>query len=330
MRSKRSRFQNGSIRKVKRATGHAWEVRFSETVEGQRKQKSLYFSSDEYPTEASVRRVIQTQVTLANNRNERHKVTAQFGAIIALYRTEHLPTLRHSTKSTNAYLIDNYLEPQFFRTPVKGVTPRDVMSWLTGLKLAATTKAAIRSILSQCFELAALHGYIPATERNPISLVKIKGTSKRQKVLTVLTPDQFKSLVAALPAPYNVMVLLTGVLGLRVGELLALHWSDISWTDKTITIQRNFTRQMIGEVKTDASRAVLPLDDSLIAILQPYQKTTGDSELLFPSPRNGSYRSGGMIMSKNIQPIATQLKMGRIGWHQLRHSCRSWLLRRPR
>jgi integrase len=318
LRAKRARYQQGTIRKVPRANGFAWEVRFSETVNGNRKRKTLCFPSDEYPTESSVRKAIQTQVTLANTENERHKVAAKFGAITDLYRAEHLPGLRHSTKGTNTYLLKNYIEKQWSDVPLKDVTPRHVLAWLGELReLAPTTKVAIRSIMSQCFQLAALHGYIPATERNPMSIVSIKGTTRREKEIVILAPEQFKKLVDALPTPLNLMVLLTGILGLRVGEVLALHWDDVDWSGKTITIQRNFTRQQIGEVKTDASRAVLPLDDLLLDRLKSHKPTTGDSEIIFPSPRTGGYRSASMLLSKGIQKAASDLKLGRVTWHGL-------------
>lgn len=86
------------------------------------------------------------------------------------------------------------------------------------------------------------------------------------------------------------MVLLAGSLGLRVGEVLALHWSDIDWDTKTITIQRSFPHQRIGEVKAEASHAMLPLDDTLLGILKAHKTATGESELVFPSPRTGGLR----------------------------------------
>lgn len=327
MKAKRARYQQGSIRKVARATGSAWEVRFSETVGGKRRQKSVYFPVDvEYPNERAVRKAIASKVALANSESDRAKVAAKFGDITGLYRSQHLPTLRHSTQSTNGYLLKAYIEPAWSDTPVHAVTPLKVVGWLRGLSgLAPTTKATIRSIMSQCFKLAALHGYVPATERNPMSVVPLKGTSKRQKAITILTPEQFKELVGTLPAPLNVMTLLAGALGLRVGELVALHWEDIDWEEKTITIQRNFTRQKVGPVKTESSNAVLPLNDDLVEVLKEHQKTTGDSELLFPSPRTGGYRAAGMLLQKGIQPLAEKLGMGHLTWHGLRHSFRSWL-----
>ena len=326
MREKRPRYQQGSIKKVSRAKGFAWEVRFSETVNGKRTRKTLCFDSVDFPTEDSVRKAIQTQVVLANTDSGRAKVAAKFGAVADVYRREHLPTLRNSTRQKNSYLLRDFIEPRWADVPLQNVTPLGVMRWLGELReLAATTKAGIRSVMRQCFELAALHGYLPTSERNPMSLVKVKGTTKREKPIVILSPADFKRLLSVLPSPLNVMVMLDGALGLRVGELLALHWDDIDWTAKTITIQRSYTHERLEEVKTAASNAILPLDDLLLDVLRAHKETTGDSLLLFPSSRTGGYRSASMLLGKSLQPAAESLGLGKVTWHSLRHSCRSWL-----
>ena len=63
------------------------------------------------------------------------------------YRQEHLPTLEHSTRVHATYLLDKYIEPQFGHSPVRAVKPLAINQWLQGLKLAATTKASIRSVM---------------------------------------------------------------------------------------------------------------------------------------------------------------------------------------
>lgn len=337
MKTKRARYQQGTIRKIPRANGFAWEVRFSDTVNGKQHQKSLYFQSDEYPTKTSVRKSIQQQVALANSDNDRHKIGVTFGTIAALYRSEHLPTLRKSTRQKNAYLLRDYIEPKWAAVPLQSVTPLKVVGWLTDIKglrkgltddfkpLAATTRAGVRSVMHQCFELAALHGYLPATDRNPMSLVKVKGTSRREREKIILLPEQFNRLVTALPAPLNVMVLLLGCLGLRISELLGLHWGDIDWDRLTIMIQRSFTHEELGEVKTRASRAKLPLDEVLLSIIKAHRESAKDSVLMFPSSRTGGYRSASMLLQKGMQPVAIQLGFGRVTFHDLRHSCRTWL-----
>ncbi|MFZ2020927.1 MAG: hypothetical protein WAV06_04245, partial [Terracidiphilus sp.] len=79
MKAKRARYQQGSIRKIARANGFAWEVRFSETVKGKRTRKTLIFPTDRYPKEKDVRTAIQSQVALENTENDRAKVGATFG-----------------------------------------------------------------------------------------------------------------------------------------------------------------------------------------------------------------------------------------------------------
>jgi integrase len=338
--TKTSRYKQGTIRKLKRANGFAWEVRLSETVNGKQHQKSLYFQGSEYPTKASVQKAINPQIVMANGEeNQRAKIGAKFGAIAALYRREHLPTLRKSTREKNAYLLKDFIELKWTDVPLMSVTPLLVKEWLTGLKgskrvdglngeskpLAATTKTGVRSVMHQCFELAALHGYIPATDRNPMSLVKIKGSTKRERETIILSQEQFRELVSSLPAPLNVMVLLIGCFGFRISELLGLHWGDIDWDRMTVFVQRCFTHGVVEETKTKASRATLPVDEALLAIIKKYRATAADSELMFPSSRTGGYRSASMLLQKGLQPVAIRLGFGRLKFHDLRHSCRSWL-----
>jgi integrase len=308
-------------------------VRFSELLGGIRKPRSLYFSGSEFPTEASVRKAIQQAVVLQNTKDERVKVGASFGALSALYRREHLPTLRHSTQGTNGYLLRDYIEPRWSSNLLPEVSPLAVSSWIRDLRslskpaqgLSPTLKASIRSIMRQCFELAALHGYIPPTERNPMSLVRIKGTATRLKQIRSLTPDEFQSLLLNLIEPVNLMVLLAGCLGLRVSEVLALQWEDIDEVGRSIVIRRSFTRSRLDEVKTAASLARLPLDEVLLPILAAWRPKTDHSEWLFPSRITGGPQSASMLLQKKIKPIAERLKLGNIGWHTLRHSYRAWL-----
>ncbi|MGO8759931.1 MAG: tyrosine-type recombinase/integrase [Terracidiphilus sp.] len=325
MRLLKPRYQQGSITKIPRATGFVWRVRFSEWQSGKRRQKSLTFKGAEYPNESDVRKAIELAIVQQNRSTERVKVDALFGAITALYREKHLPGLEPSTRQTNSYILKNYIDPKFQGTPIRRVTPLAVTSWFNELKLAPTTKASIRSVMSQCFELAALHEYISEMQRNPMTLVKIKGTSKRQKKITPITIVQFRKLIGALPEPINIMALIVGSLGLRVSEMLALKWQDIDWKKKQILIQRKFTHSALGKTKTAAAEAGLPLDDDLLAVLIGRMPKTDGSEWIFPSPRNGGPRSASILLQKGLKPTAEKLALEHITWHTLRHACRNWL-----
>jgi hypothetical protein len=165
----------------------AGEVRFSEWKNGKRHQRTRVFDPIVYPSKKDVRQALELTVSQVNAGADAPQADAKFMDVCALYRQEHLPTLEHSTRYTNAYLLDDYIEAHFGHTPIRNVKPLEIDRWLTSLKLAATTKAAIRSIMSVCFNLAALHEYIPPMQRNPMSLIKLKSVSKRQKKVPELT-----------------------------------------------------------------------------------------------------------------------------------------------
>jgi integrase len=326
VKSRRARYQQGSIRKVARANGFAWEVRFSEWTDGKRHQRTQIFDAAKYPKEQDVRKAIELTVSQVNAGTAGEKSDARFAAVTALYRSKHLPTLGHSTQCTNSYLLRNYIEHRFSQTPIREMRLYIIDEWIQGLKLSQTTKASIRSIMSVCFKLAARYEFVPMfqKEQNPMRNIDLKGVTKRQKRIPELSIADFKKLLAKLPEPLNIMVLVAGAYGLRVSELLALKWSDIDEKARTLSIVRKFTRGQLGETKTAASAAPLPLSSALLKALQEWKPTTKDSEWLFPSPRTGGPRSSSMLLQKGLKPVAQKLGLGNVGFHSLRHACRSW------
>ena len=321
MKTKRSRYQQGSIRRLERVNCYVWEVRFSEWTDGKRHQRTQIFDGVKYPKEQDVRKAIESTVSQVNAGTAGEKTDAKFSAVTALYRSEHVPTLDHSTQYTNDYLLKKYIEDRFSQTSIREMRPLIINEWIQGLKLSQTTKASIRSIMSVCFRLAALHEFIPPMEANPMSLIKLKGVTKRQKRIPQITVADFKKLLAALPEPLHTMVLIAGAYGLRVSELLALKWEDIDEKAETISIVRKFTRGQLGETKTAASAAPLPLAPALLKALKAWKpKTNGTngtkgSEWLFPSPKTGGPRSSSMLLQKGLRPIAQKLGLGNVGFH---------------
>ena len=90
--TKRSQYQQGSIRKVRKAKGYAWEVRFSEWRNGKRFQRTMTFQGNVYAKEADVRKAIELTLSQINSGTAGERADAKFGAIITLYRRKFLPS----------------------------------------------------------------------------------------------------------------------------------------------------------------------------------------------------------------------------------------------
>lgn len=101
MKTKRARYQQGSIRQVRRAGGFVREARFSGVVNGKRTYKSTYFSGVDYPTEKSVPTALELTVPRVKSKSGREKVDAKCTTITALDRRDHLPRTRTDWRRLN-------------------------------------------------------------------------------------------------------------------------------------------------------------------------------------------------------------------------------------
>ncbi len=191
-----------------------------------------------------------------------------------------------------------------------------------GKPLAAASKGRARRLMKQNIDRAMFWRLLPMRE-NPMKLIRVKGVTKREKPIVLVTISQVNKLVAALPQPYSLMVLVAASLGLRVEEVLPLKWEDFDFKGRTLTITRAYTHGELKEVKTSASGAILPIEGAVVTALLAHQ-TTSTSEWCFPSPKTGTPMRGDTILHKHIKPTALLLGLPKIGWHSLRHSYKSW------
>ena len=64
--------------------------------------------------------------------------------------------------------------------------------------------------------------------------------------------DQLLENAQALPIEIRILILVGVRTGLRIGELLALEWSDIDWDERTLEVSKSwdYHRKKINSTKT--------------------------------------------------------------------------------
>jgi integrase len=165
-------------------------------------------------------------------------------------------------------------------------------------------------------------------EANPMKYVRQSG--KRQNIPAILEVEQFQRLFAALKQRERTMVLLDCGTGLRRGELIGLRWGDVDFDKKQMNVVRSVAEMALGDVKTEASKKAVPLDDFMIGELSAWHRFTpykepGDWVFASDSPRAGVKRGKqpywpATIMRHFIQPVAKKLGISDINWHTFRHT----------
>lgn len=324
LNSTTDRYQQGAIRRVKRAKGFAWEFRYYVVESGERVRKVQTFDSAIYKTEKSVRQHLEGFIVKLNEKTEyARSAGVTFNALLDRYIDEEMPA-RHSTKGSYTSIINKRLRPQWGLFLISDIRPADLHAWFQSLTLAPVTKGHLRSLMHKLFDLATLWEYLPLERRNPIEIVKIKNVTMRSKESVVLSPDQFRDVVKRLPENVNMIAVTMGCLGLRVSEALGLKWSDIDWELQTVTIRRSAYRGAIDETKTTSSKAKLPLHPVLAELLVVW-KTKGASEWIFANSSTDMPYQSPSMQQRWVRPAGEAIGIKGLGFHSLRHSYRSWL-----
>ena len=193
------------------------------------------------------------------------------------------------------------------------------------LDLAPKSKGHVRSIMHILFNWAMKWEFIDIDRMNPMSLVRVEGSSKRLRQPRILSVKEFRALLDELREPIRTMCIVAACLGLRASELVGLQWGDFDWKACEVHIQRGVVIGRVDEVKTTNSNRRLPVHPNLADLLVAYKAETapgaGNCDWLFPSPYGtGRPRWPWTIQRDHLLPAGIRAGVGPIGWHSFRHS----------
>ena len=334
---KRPRYQLGTLYSESRKNGpDVWVYRWRET-DGQGKRtlrKQIVGTVRELRTQADAQRAAEALRMNINRHTVEHGGPPQtVNKLVEHYRLKEMPMDTHEGKTRGTKLVYNtnlklYIVPRWGDCPLRRVSSVEVEEWLKTLKLAPSSRAKIRNLMSTVFRHAIRWGWVGQHE-NPISLVRV--STKRKRVPEILTAEEFRALFAFLPNRERAIGAICATTGLRVCEVLGLKWEDIDFIEKTANVLRSYVDGSVGPCKTEVSQQPVPLDEIAIEGLVAWRVICpfgSDTDWVF-----GSERAFGKLpvwpdslRSKILQPAAKKAGIGkRIGWHTFRHTYSSLL-----
>jgi integrase len=288
---------------------------------------------EDYPTKADAQKASEHLRLTANSDNP-GALNLTFGALLDRYAKEEMPE-RHSTNLAYRSYIETHIRPRWAHLPLNKLVARGasftVEMWLKSLDLAPKTKGNIRNVMAVVFNCAMRWGIIEQGI-NPLSLVRVKGISRRQTEPRILAANEIQPLIAALSSePYHTMVVMALSTGLRCSELFALKWLDIDWERLTVLVRRAIVDGVVGDVKTKYSQSGLPLDPVLAEMLFTWKRASQfgqETDWVFASPLKAGelpLRSTA-VLANHIKPAAITAGLGSsVGWHTFRHTYSSML-----
>ena len=132
---------------------------------------------------------------------------------------------------------------------------------------------------------AQANGLISIEAVNPVNHVHINTTTEYEALL--VTPQEAWDIIRCMKPFERLLSVLIAVTGLRIGEVLALRWSNVGWVEGLIFVRSNFVRGVFGEPKSRASKKPVVLHPLIMGLLKTWRQSTAYAAIrISSSPRN--------------------------------------------
>ncbi len=105
-----------------------------------------------------------------------------------------------STAAGYRSYIKTHVRPKWEEMLIAEMKPLDILEWLKSLALAPKTRGHVRALMHLLFEKAMLWELMDL-QRNPVDVVKLRDTSKRQKKPQIPSPEKFQELLYTFARP---------------------------------------------------------------------------------------------------------------------------------
>ena len=243
--------------------------------------------------------------------------------------------LRPKTIRTYRWALDVHVIPRLGRLRIASVNEDDVAGLISGMVAAGYRPWTIRAVLtplSRVLGHAARRGMIAS---NPVRKLEVgERPALRRGEMRILTREEIGKLLSKADPPYRPILATAIFTGLRLSELLALQWSEISFGDGTVHVRKQLdgkgnrvdpkTPQAIRDVVMMPSLAKVLREHKLASL---YKRPT---DFVFASATGGPL-DGRNVSQRGKDEAIKRAKLEadgqpRLTMHQLRHSFASLLI----
>ena len=189
---------------------------------------------------------------------ERKNASPSFEDVAGKWADEHFQTIEEGSVRSYAPALSRCVA-YFSDRDISGITAQDCNAFLGSLRdLAQKTVKNHKAVLAMVFDYAVSEGILA---HNPCDRIRISDKLKKSS-REPLTASQRAEILSTSIDEFQLayLILFTGC---RLGEALALEYSDIDWKNGVIHITKavhfDGNKPVIGRLKTENSKRDIPL-----------------------------------------------------------------------
>lgn len=291
-----------------------WEARYVKEIalNGTKKYGSVYAKT--------YREVKAKQQMCINEPQTCSRSSLTINEVMTEWLYESKNQLKMSSYQKYSAIFTNHISKRMGELPLKYLTSRVITEFTDSLlsdKLSRETVNLVLIVLGM--------GVNKAKEKYKVAVPEIHLLKTTKPQTQVFTESEQQLLVQNLLSQNDTFafgILLALYTGLRIGEVCALKWEDISEATihicKTMQRLRNAdgsTEVMILPPKTDSSDRIIPIPSALKSIIKQQRKESG---YVLTRP-NGKFTEPRLLQNKFAKYLA-ECGIDKANFHTLRHT----------
>ena len=312
-----------------------WEARYISSYNADGKAKYTYLYARTYAEVKTKlirnQNLVETKLESEKNNNGEKYEFWLFGWL----RSKKIG-IKDSTYIRYKNVIEKHINPELGKYPINKISTPLMENFVSNKLnsgrldgkggLSPKTMSDMLTIIKESFKYAQTAGVITICRFDGINF---KRNSQEMRVLSIFEQQQLLSILFENFDRYKLGVFICLYTGIRIGELCALQWKNISFNEKTIVIENTMqrlqnddpnsifkTRIIITEPKSKASLRTIPLPDFVLKVIKPF--------VAAPNAYVLSGKCKSIIEPRTMQNrFKTYLKKGNIddaNFHSLRHT----------
>lgn len=238
------------------------------------------------------------------------------------------PSVKVRTYERYKLIIEQHIRDKIGGMKLDALSPLALQSLITellqsgnkrtGKGLSANSVNAVISVIQSSLKAAHMLGLTKEDTADKLKRPKLKEKSVECFALAEQKQIEQAILNGKKDKLYGIILCLYS--GLRIGELMALQWSDIDFVKGVLTVSKSChdgkDGLIIDEPKTATSRRMIPLPKQLLPVMKALKRRSVSPFVVSASGNPVSVRS----YQRSFELLLKKLKIPHKGFHSLRHT----------
>lgn len=312
-----------------------WEARYIDSYDGNGKAKYKYLYARTYSEVKSKLLNAQNYIRLSSDL-EKSKDNDKYEYWLDEWLYTKRLGVKESTYIRYRNTIENHIKPELGKYPINKIST-SLMEQFVYHKLqdgridgngglSPKSMSDIMIIVKESFKYAQSFGVIVVCSFERISFKK---SSQEVRVLSNLEEQRLLSVLLRDIDRYKLGVFICLYTGIRIGELCALQWRNVSLSESVIKIEHTMqrlqnddlnalqkTRIIVTEPKSCAALRMIPLPEFIIDVIKPFAGTPNTYVL----SGEGKNIVEPRTMQNKFKAYLAEGEIEEANFHSLRHT----------